>query len=467
MDLTKQPEVPSKLVDVATATNLIAQAVPVHLQESERLTPLMGAYDSIYAQSFKYAQYNPDLLTAQKGFDEFDKMLTLAACHTPFEVKRNAVLSKDWEVKPCINDPNHPDFKIAEEYAEFCAYCLRNIVNPDSDNVQSFRSVIYEMLRACWDGFHVTEIEWRYLSGGPYKGKWGFRYFASKPAKQIGFDLDLYTLATANIMPYTPLTGYEPPKPLEKVLLYTYRPQHGLPYGMGDARACYKHYWILDSLMKFWSIAAERFGGPVLVVKYPAGDTVALKNAQIAVNSIRQGSAAILPDNVQYELVNIDAKTLEAFKVKADWHLSQISQNILGNTLTTREGERSGSLALGQVHNQTQDYGLNFIRKDVEEVITNQLFRRLIRYNFGEDQLDLTPLFTLGDYKDLNIAVLTQLFTMLIQTGNMPARSPEVRKACGLPPESPEEAQLFEQQYALQKQGLIPGMPNNSVDSAK
>src|SRR6185312_14152091 len=107
-------------------------------------------------------------------------------------------LYKGWEVVPAVSDPKEPDFDQAKELADAVTYAFNNIAD-DGDLIQDFRTVIFETLRACWDGFSVSEILWKVQDEGPYAGKLGFRRFANKPCKQIGFDLDHQTLAVRNI----------------------------------------------------------------------------------------------------------------------------------------------------------------------------------------------------------------------------------------------------------------------------
>ena len=38
--------------------------------------PVMGSYDGIFVNSYRYAPFNPDKLTSQKGFNTADDMLT-------------------------------------------------------------------------------------------------------------------------------------------------------------------------------------------------------------------------------------------------------------------------------------------------------------------------------------------------------------------------------------------------------
>ena len=73
--------------------------------------------------------------------------------------------------------------------------------------VQDFRGVLFELLRAGWDGFKVCEIGYRYLQDGPYRGRIGYDGFYAKPAKQIDFALNPMTLQVEYLTSYTPATG--------------------------------------------------------------------------------------------------------------------------------------------------------------------------------------------------------------------------------------------------------------------
>jgi hypothetical protein len=418
------------------------KTTPVIVQPKELFAPHMSNYYNIYTSStYRFAQNNPDLLLTSKGYRILDEMLTMSACRGPFNLKRYLVLANPGRVVPFISDTSDPNYEKALELSNFCTYALDNIVDV-GDVQQSFRTVLWDLLRAAWDGFHVTDIIYRQIGSGPYEGKIGYAYFASKPVQEMGFDLDADTLSVRNLMPYTLQTSYEPPKPVESSILYTYNPQHGLPYGVGDGRASYKHYFILNHLLEFWSIAMERWGSPIMVLQFPAGDAASMEAAQATSDSIRSGSAPVLPDNVSYEVVKIDSGAVEGFKRAADWHVEQIALNILGSTLTTGEGERSGSMALGKVHQNSQESAVNSPRADLEEVVRLQLFRRLIRYNYGGEFEWLAPYYKLTPPRSLNgqdALGLAQALNLLVGMGNTLPTSKIIRETLDLPPIDPDE----------------------------
>lgn len=422
------------------------------LAERERLRPLFGAWDSIFAPSFRMAPYNPDLLTTQKGYDLYDQMLTMAACRAPFNLKRYSVLAKGWKILPHQrgSDPLSADHAQAAELAAFVQEMLEDITLPDTDQTQDFRRVLFELMRALWTGFQVSEIEWRLLTSGKWAGRWGLAQIAAKPCKQIGFDLDENSLAVRAFKPYTPLHGYGPPVPIEKALLYTFNPDRNLPYGNGDGRPCYKHWFGLDGILKFWLIALERFGGGFLIAQYPAGNPQAQEDAQVALDEIRQGVAAVLPDNVKYSLEQASQGMFAGFKEAADWQKQEIAQVILGNTLTTGEGKH-GTQALGDVHENTQETGVDFVRRDIEGVINTQLIRRAVRYNFGERALALCPRLSLGEQQPEDLYQLAQAFEVLVRMGSMDRQAKIIRERMGLPPLDAEEESRLKQQEQMQQ----------------
>ena len=62
-----------------------------------------------------------------------------------------------------------------------------------------------------------------------------------------------------------------------------------------------------------------------------------------------------------------------------------MARAILGQTLTTDEGRRVGSMALGKVHLQVLVMQLDGLRKQLaDEVMTEQVIRPLVQLNLGD-----------------------------------------------------------------------------------
>jgi len=421
---------------------------PARLRKSRLDTPLLGAYDGIYAASFRYPTFSLDAMLAKRGYQFVEDMLNLAACRAPFNLKRYSVLQDGWSIEAAITNPNAPDQERAHQLADAVTWALNNIHDHDTDLTQDLRAVLFDMMMGAWTGNRLAEIEWQYLTDGPLKGKHGFRALYVKPNKQIGFDLDERTLAIKNITSYTPGGGYDFDIPVEKCLLYVHNQSAGNPQGVGDWRACHKHWMRLDGNLKFWAMALERWGAPVFIMTYPAGSPAEIGAVQDAADKIRQGSPPILPDNVKYELLAAPRSVFVGKERSAIWDTQQIALNINSNILTTGAGQNS--LALGKVHQASAFSVYDALSQDIEGVFTQQVIRRFIRYNYGDAALTICPRLRLRNEPEGDRLQISQMLQVLIQGGNMPGRSKVIREQLGLPPLDPEEERLLD---AEQKAG--------------
>lgn len=419
--------------------NLLVNIPPEPLDPVDLFVPLMGSYDSIFRRSFLYAGYNPDLLTSQKTFKIYDDMLTMGAIRAPDSIKRNSVIRRPWTCAPLNKfEPGSSDAEAAQNIATHFECALKSIVD-ESDQVQDFRSFLYELCEAFHTGFKLAEIVYRVENYGEYKGKLGYKKLAVKSCKQVNFGLDMMTMSVNAVTSYVPELGYNFHIPPEKCVIFTYNPKDGLPHGNGAGRQLHKHYQIYDGMLKFWSIALERFGGPFLVAQYPAGSKPQQAAAVAALDAIRQGVATALPEGVKYEVHQLARGALEGFKVAADFQVGQMAYIILLQKLSTSEGERSGSLALGKVHENTQDIGLLAGALDVESIILNQLARRFVKYNYGEEFYKYMPRVNLGTDDVEDWVNQTTGFKNLVDSGVLYSGEQQIRNKLGLNPMSPEE----------------------------
>jgi phage gp29-like protein len=412
--------------------------------------PVMGAYDGVYAPSFRYAGFSLDAMLAQKGYPFVEEMLTMAACRAPFNLKRYAVLQDGWSIEPAVQDPNAPDHASAAELAKAVELALQNIRDPETDLVTDLRSILFDMMGAAWTGFRVAEIGWQYQEGGPLAGKHGLRGIWVKPCQQIGFDVDKNTLAVQRITSYTPGGGYDFDIPVERCLYYVHGQSANYPAGTGDWRACYKHWLRLDGCLKFWAMALERWGAPVLVLSYPAMSPAEMRAAEQIASTIRQGAAPVLPDNVKFEMLNAPRSVFVAMERSAIWDTQQIALNINSNVLTTSSG--TNSLALGKVHMESGFTVYYALSQDIETLFTGQIIRRFVLYNYGEQALKLCPSLRLRKRPEGDQLQTAQMLQILMQGGNLPSRSKLIREQLGLPPlDSDEEKMLDAERIAREE----------------
>jgi len=410
-----------------------AGEVPAPLTGEERENDLLGHYDDFTAASMAVPSWNPSAFLNTRGWNVLEEMLTMGPVRSSLNIIRDAVLYKGWRIVPAVNDKARAEYEDAAKMADALTHSLGNI-RDSYGNHQDFRMVLWELMHAIHTGFRITEIHWRMLESGPYSGMDAFSCFAAKPCKMIGFRVDPSTMAPTGVVGQTMTRGYTG-APIEKVLRYTFAPSDGLPHGNGIGRVVYKNSWSLDFLYRFWNIALELFGTPFIMAKAPE-KTISL--ARKILKEIRQGAPGVLPDDIEATLIEMKGGGADAFKAAAEHHCGQIYTSYLYAALTSGEGQRVGSMALGKVHENTQEYGLGGRRADVESVINNQLIDRWVRYNYGEAALALAPRFTLGSWDEADFARLTTGFQQLIASNVLHPAEPQIRQRMGLDPLDPE-----------------------------
>lgn len=414
--------------------------------------PAMGHYDSFEAAALRLPQYNPDLLLSRQGIQILDEQLKHVAVRTPLSIVRNAVLYKGVKVEAHNPDTSQPPPPESQELADALTYALNEICD-EYGNAQDPRSVVWELLYAIHVGFHVTDILWRMFEDGPYKNQLGFAQFASKPAKQIGFDLDERTFAVKKITSYVPKSGYDFEIPAEKFLRYTHEPQDGLPHGKGVGVSVYKHTWSLDFILKFWNIGLELYGIPFLMGFAPEGATKAVWKV---LKEIRQGAPPVFPQGSEVTPVEV---TIQNFDVAAEWHSKQCSLAYVLSTLTSDEGQHGATSAGSDVHADTREYGLAAKRMDIEFVLNTQLVRRWVLVNYGAEALAYAPRITLGDWDEADAEKWASAVQKLVQSDVLHPDEPHIRERLNAPPLPPElkadmqkrrdQKQKLEEQKAL------------------
>ena len=312
---------------------------------------------------------NPDDLVAGNGLDIYDKMMTDAQVRMAVNHKRFAVISSDWDILPASTSGSD------REVAEFVRFCFNDM---KGSLVQS----VFGILNSLVHGYSISEMVFRPFETGPFAGKWGLEKVKPKHPEPYDFDIDPYGNITALWL--TDENGKRSRLPMWKFIIYTYLPEFGRPWGRSDLRAVYKHWWSKDFLLKWWNIYLETFGAPTRVGKYPAGATSVTKQEDLksVLRDIVNNTAITLPDDMDIEFITSSGDA--GFEKAIEYHDRQIVKGILGQTLTSDEGNKSGSYALGNVHMETLEDYVTFLRRDIaESVLQEQIIRRLVDFNFS------------------------------------------------------------------------------------
>lgn len=326
------------------------------------------------------------------------------------QTRRRAVAQIGVEILPASDSP--ADVAVADTVREFF-------------DRPTLELELFDVLDSVGKGFSVSEIVWETSAR-----QW-------MPARLIHrlpqwFDFDQDTGARLqrrgdgggdwrDLEPYKFVTHVAPAK-------------SGLPIRGGIARAAAWCWLFANYGLKDWVRYVESYGQPLRIGKYHAAATkeqiAVLKRA---VRDIAADSSAVIPEEMVVEFVTDTVSGAGRSAVFADLQRyldSQISVVVLGQTLTTEQGQ-SGSYALGQVHDR--------VRRDIERSDGRQLaatLRRdvampIARLNHGPDANCPHVRIEREDRADLDL--VSRALERLVPLG-LDVSADQVRALLGLPP---------------------------------
>ncbi len=406
----------------------VAEKEVTELTPAERVREEITAWDSIFRQMFRLPPYNRDALLTGRNIDLYDTMMQDAQVRASINTKRYALLARPWQVFPAVREAGHPDFCRACEARDFVEEALRSLRGSDG-GLRDFRHTLFEMMSAFYRGFSLAEMIWRVEERGRWRGRFMLGGIKFKNPKQIGFDLDEFLNIQA-VTSFTPEGGYVT-IPRGKCLLYVYNGKDELPYGDSDLRAVHKHWLSKSKIVEFWNLRLQRFGIPFAYASAPNTGGGLTATIQQILKEFQQDSSAVFPPNVKPELMEANAHGGEMFLEALEWHNQQIAIGILLQTLTSTEGRRSGSMALGRVHFDILLFALECMKQDIESAVNGQIVRPLVDYNLGHG---LYPQFSLGNINEKDVVQLANAMNVLLTHQVVGPKEPVLREMFNLPP---------------------------------
>jgi len=384
------------------------------------------------AQAYRYTTTNADVDTvlAAKGLRMYTRdMMADDQVKSCVKIKTLGVLVGGYSVQPAVGE-DEDGYEEAQDIADFVDYCLREMTG-------SIEAVLSNIAWAMVPGFSVNEINWRIFEDGEYKGKIGLDSIRPKPSDSFTFDMDAY--GDVHGLFQWVGQGQPVPVPLDKILLFSYDDQRtGLPQGVSDLRAAYQHYWSKQGLMKWRNVGAEKHGVPMVLGRYPVNMPKRQQDELLnALKSVQTDAAIIVPQGVEVEFMAVSQSSMFDFNGAIDNCNKGIARGIFGQVLATDEGsDGGGSYAQAKIHKGILGMHLDGLRREIaEEVLREQLIKRLVNYNF---QTTLYPDIILAPPDDRDLESLARIMDVLLKGGVVDPREPFIREEFGFPPK-PEE----------------------------
>lgn len=272
-------------------------------------------------------------------------------------IRKDAVCNLDWSIE-APEDATPEEKKIADEVEEW----LRAIPDFEED-------ILRELLDGILKGFKPIEM-WFEMDQ-----KLLMPRFESQPQRMFTMSQDRKHINLRSDSAYgVPLKPWG-------WLLHQPRSRSGYPARTGLVRVL-----VLPHL--FWSFNQrdlaeflEIYGLPLRLGKYPTGASDAEKRTLLqAVVSIGHNAAGIIPAGMELDFKEAAKGTEGPFRAMSTWMEALISKAVLGQTLTSGEGEH-GTQALGQVHDGVRMTICKSDAKRLSSTITSQLVAPMVLLN--------------------------------------------------------------------------------------
>lgn len=295
-------------------------------------------------------------------FEVFDRMQKDAMIQTSLGVKRGGVLAAPFRIEP--------DGAPAERV---------RFIEEAFDRMQgSPLTILDAAMDAFAKGWSVQEVVLK-ADGGRI---W---IEAVRPKDPALFGLDFDAFGKLQGLRLSVPGEAERELPLSRFVVWAYRQGYKQPRGRSDLEAAHPHWTAKQSLLAAWKLHLERFAMPTVLGKYQRGLSMEEQSALSgALENLLRSVSILYPGEVEISTLGGQRETSAGFMDAIEFHNREIARAILGQTLTTDEGRRVGSLALGKVHLQVLLLQLESLRRELaDRVMTEQVIRPLVALNFG------------------------------------------------------------------------------------
>lgn len=331
---------------------------------TREITPQLTVYER------KALQWPSDVTPNAMALEQMENDAMVQTCLT---VKRLGVMAAGWKVVP------HDDSAESRRRTRFIEDAFERMEG-------SPETVLDQAMDAFAKGWSVQESVYE-----EDRGQIWLRDIQPKDPSKFGLDADEFG-RIERLRLFIP--GEVPQDlPRAKYVLYRNRHRYSRMRGKSDLEAAYSHWQAKQQLLDAWAAHLEKFASPTMLGKFgvglSTGDQEALLNA---LNNLGTNKAIVYPSEIDISTIAAQTDASTGFQDAIDFHNREIARSILGQTLTTDEGRRVGSLALGKVHLQVLVLQLQATRRELaDKVMTEQVIRPLIEMNFGPG---FTPRFT-------------------------------------------------------------------------
>lgn len=352
--------------------------------------------------------------------------------------RKRALAGLPWRVVP--SSDRRTDVRIARY--------VHDVIN----EIPQLRTAIIDMMDAVAKGYSGLEIDWRQgggattIAGLVHRPAQWFRPSRERP--------DQWVILTDS-------GGEEPLQPGAWVWNEMRALSGSTVAGGALGRALAWVFLFRSMSLKDWLIFSETYGAPLRVGRYRPGTSETDQAVLFqALRHLGVDTAAMLPSGCDIEFPEVKGRTssVDVYKGLVEWGASEYAVAVLGQTLTTSEGQH-GTQALGSVHADVRQDLLESDAAQVSETLTRCLVWPLVTYQFGPQAR--FPKFQLIAEPPEDLAARADLYAKLSKLGVRFAVD-HVHEAFGVP--RPAEG---EETYGAAQQTALPGGSERASDGAR
>lgn len=317
----------------------------------------------------RMAQEMPGVPPNSLPYSAYTAMEQDSMVHTALVTKKLAVLSSRWSIEAADETPD------AEERAQFVRHNLERMQGSAS-------SILRNAMDAFARGWSIQEVVYRLEQGRLWiesvvpKNPSLFGLELSPSGRPAGLTLQVPGESCQKV-------------PIAKFVVYRNKAGYDAPKGRSDLDPAYPHWKSKQTLLGAWKAHMERYASPTVMARFQRGVSSSEQEGMLsALRQLRDNTAIIFPNDIDVSTLDSQSQASQGFMDAIEFHNREIARCVLGQTLTTDEGRRVGSLALGKVHLQVMLLQINAIRRELEdEVMTEQIIRPLIELNYGPGKI--------------------------------------------------------------------------------
>ena len=323
--------------------------------------------DGLFFGRVPLERWNPDELIWQRGYAVYRRMLQDDQVRALVDLKRAMVTSRGWHFIPGG----------AGGVQQRCIAIFRYALQQHLQG--TFTQVLGDLLTSQVYGFSLLE---QVIEPVTWEGRthWLPRALKLRPAESFTFETDAHGNLTAL---YQLQGGRKVALPPEKFLHHVNRPEVHPHYGESDLRACYRHWWAKDNLLKFWNVYLERVAAGFVHGRITGPLTPAERDElKLVMKNLSAQTSIITPASVELKMVTApDTRAFEAAVAARDRAMAKAL--LVPNLLGFSEQGQVGSYSQSRTQMDAFQVVVNGLADALADTLNEQLFRPLARWNFG------------------------------------------------------------------------------------